>query len=623
MKNLRHLLTVLLMLYGTLLLAERPIVENPIAESMTLDQAFEHVITFEDGQSRQPVRFIERNVYLATAKPDRRADMTDRLLNLLQLPKATGRARQLACQWLYLVDDIAAVPMLSAMLDTPGTFEMALGALEPYESQEADQALLQALDRCAGNQQAAIIGALGRRGHEPAVEPLASLLQSNDAEVSKAAAVSLGIIGNTEAVQQLLHADNIPKEIREDALLRCALQLQRAKKTNEAEQVYRFLWEQKSPAGLIGLVSLQKQQARAELLEAIRSDDPLLAKTAINLSGTLSDTAIENELIALLSIVSPDYKIALIRMFADQRKTAALGAIADELFCEDDRVFLAAVQALGQLGNASSIEPLAHFASTQGGARRKAARKSLVLLDGADVDNTFRQMIRTGEPTVRAELIQAAINRKIPLESEDLWAIVQRRDEPKDARREAIDALVKIPQADTYRELIVFWSQLDDMSLSQTIKVAVTQLGLQLPEETRSEPLRQALQGNLPPEVMGQMLAVAGHFDHPDFINILRSSLQDPNVAIQLEAVRALVSWPDNEGNDELIKVAATSSNATQRVLAQRALLARSESNLLSLTERITLLEALSGTDAAETVKQQAGALHKKLKQELAESRIE
>ncbi|MCK5000583.1 MAG: ThuA domain-containing protein [Anaerohalosphaera sp.] len=623
MKNLKQLVLILFLLCVSLGFSERPVVQNPDGKSMSVDKAFESFIVYQDGKSRQPIRFIERSVYLASAKPEQSAEMTSRLLKVLQSTKSTLPAKQLACKWIVLVDDAKAIEVLAAMLDKPDTFEMALGALEQYESHKADGVLSQSLKRFKVEQQTAIINAMGRRGNEFAVDQLATLLESSDAEAAKTAAVNLGIIGNEKAAQRLLQTSNIPKETLHDALLRCALKLKQSNKNNEALKVYRSLWQQKTPVGLVGLVSIEKQNARIELLEAVRSNDPLLVKTAINLSGTLSDSVIDNELIDLLGSVSPEHKIALIRMFADRRKTAACTAIAAELSSNNDDVVAVAVQALGQVGNASSVEPLARAASTKTGDRRRYARQSLVLLDGNKVNSTIRQLIQTGPSSLRAELIQAAMSRKVQLESKDLWRIIKSRTEPKDARKEAINALVETSESGNYQQLVTFWAKLDDMSLSQTIKLAVMKSGSGLDENTRSEPLLKALKDKLSPGIMGQMLSAAGGFDHKDFLGIMQASLQDPNPAVQLEAVRALVSWPDNKGIDELTKVSSTSSAATQRILAQRALLARGDSKKLSVQQRIGILKSLVASDAADNIKEQAASLYQQLKQQLPEYRIE
>ena len=271
MKNILQLTTILLLLCSSFVMADRPVVNNANSESMTLDQAFESLSIYQHGQSRQPVRFIERSVYLASDKPGQRAAMTRRLLKVIQSPKSTLPAKQLACKWIVLVDDSKGISILASMLKQNETFEMALGALELYESRVADEAILQTLNRFKGTKQVAVINALGRKGTKAAVDQLAPLLKNKDPEVAKAAAVNLGIIGGENAAQRLMQADIFSKEIIHDALLRCAAKLRQSGNDKAALEVYSYLWKQKSPAGLIGLVGIQKQNARGVLLEAIKA----------------------------------------------------------------------------------------------------------------------------------------------------------------------------------------------------------------------------------------------------------------------------------------------------------------------------------------------------------------
>ena len=310
-------------------------------------------------------------------------------------------------------------------------------------------------------------------------------------------------------------------------------------------------------------------------------------------------------------------------MFAAKRKTAASSAITAELSCEEDEVAIAAVEALGQLGDESSVEPLAMLASTKTGAVGRAARESLVLLGGSKVDSTITKKIRTGKPEIRGELIRAAVKRNIPLLSSDLWKIIKNSKEPIGARKEAISALAEMSKADDYQQLIAFWSKLDDLSLSPSVKMAVLKLGMQMDDTARCEPLITAIKSEPASTVLGQMLGVAGYYDHPELLTVMRSSLASDDAQVQLEAVRALATWPADKGIDELKKVASQSDAKTQRVIAQRALLVRGESNELPVGVRLVMLETLAKSDAADSLKQQGSALYEMLKQELPGYRIE
>jgi len=156
-----------------------------------------------------------------------------------------------ACRELGLVGTKDAVPALAALLGDEKLSHMARYGLEPIPDPAVDNALGDALGKLKGRPLMGVIASIGVRRNAEAVQPLARLLESSDAEVAQAAARSLGRIATPDAVallkQALAHA---PAELRPavaDACLSCAEALLARNERSEAAAIYESVGKAELP----------------------------------------------------------------------------------------------------------------------------------------------------------------------------------------------------------------------------------------------------------------------------------------------------------------------------------------------------------------------------------------
>ena len=148
-----------------------------------------------------------------------------------------------ACRELARIGTKDAVPVLAALLSDEKLSHMARYALEPIPDPAVDDALRNALGKLKGRPLVGVIGSLGVRRDARAVQRLAALLKSPDAEVAAAAARTLGKIGTPEAAKILQETLAVaPAGLRPvvaDACLGCAEAFLAQKKRAEAAAIYK------------------------------------------------------------------------------------------------------------------------------------------------------------------------------------------------------------------------------------------------------------------------------------------------------------------------------------------------------------------------------------------------
>lgn len=240
-----------------------------------LDSALEALKKFDYGSDLGALNPIEDAITSSHGKFDARQDLETRLVATLQ-GELSRDARDYVCRKLATVGTAASVPALAGLLTSAESSHMARFALEQIPAPEAAKALRDALGKASGQVKIGIITSLGGRRDAGAVHGLGLLLDDADAAIARAAALALGAIGNTDAVDQLqvaLHPQNpekIPTGARStpliDALLKCAESMLADNKLSDASRIYTAFTKDNQPrlvrlAGTRGLLAVASKQA--------------------------------------------------------------------------------------------------------------------------------------------------------------------------------------------------------------------------------------------------------------------------------------------------------------------------------------------------------------------------
>ncbi|GAJ05835.1 unnamed protein product, partial [marine sediment metagenome] len=239
--------------------------------------------------------------------------------------------------------------------------------LEPMSYPEAGKALRDAVGKSSGTTKVGIIHSLGVRRDAKGVEVLIGLLKDRDAQVAGAAAWSIGRTATEEAVRALEEFRGVAagelKAVAADASLVVAEELLRRGKGQEAAKIYEELqaakWARHVRMGaFVGLLAAQPDQAAQRLVKAFQGDDLALRGIAIDKVATLKAYGVGERFAAQLPNLPAETQVVLIGALTRRGEPSVRFAIAKAAWSADGRVRVAALKALGELGDVSSVKLL-------------------------------------------------------------------------------------------------------------------------------------------------------------------------------------------------------------------------------------------------------------------------
>ena len=359
------------------------------------------------------------------------------------------------------IGDIAgddAVEPLVGFLGDKKWSHYARFALQKMDGESVTKALLESLDGLEGDLKLGVICTIGRRCDPVAVAPLAKLLGDGDAKVADSAAVALGWIGTPDAAAALTEAfgaekDTKRKESLASAMLVVGQRLVRAGNAQAAIDVFDLLQgaEVSKPCriGALQNAILARGAEGVDLMvEQLKSSDSDCFQTGLAVSRVLPGKGATKGLTDSLDTeASPGRQVLLILATRDRGDKLALPAVLAELKSNSPAVQLAAIEAIGALGDGSSVPVLLSVANE---ATAEAVLGSLVALQGADVNTALMKAVES--PDASAVAVQA-LGRRRAKEAVDLFFRLSESNSPA-VSQEAIVALGMTAPQDRFLDLL-------------------------------------------------------------------------------------------------------------------------------------------------------------------------
>ena len=213
-------------------------------DSAAVDKALKLLKTYDWGADRNALNPIDQAIIAtqgdATACKALEKGLVDALAGGI-----SRSAQDYVCRKLRVVGTAQSVKALAALLPAEKTSHIARYALEHIEDEKAAAAIRDALPQVSSKLKPGMIGSLGVRRDKKSVKAISKLLGDSDAQVARAAAHSLGLIGTSAAAKALSRfAKKTPANMQipvADACLICAEQLLANGKKPEAIALYTEL----------------------------------------------------------------------------------------------------------------------------------------------------------------------------------------------------------------------------------------------------------------------------------------------------------------------------------------------------------------------------------------------
>ncbi|OGD28519.1 MAG: hypothetical protein A2Y56_01510 [Candidatus Aminicenantes bacterium RBG_13_63_10] len=513
--------------------------------------------------------------YVFSHKDDLRArrETEAALLRFIQGSPAPG-GLMAACRALRLIGGPDSVPVLASLVLKPETTDAARFALERIPGSEADQALLAALDKAPGEGKRGIIFSLGERKSAAAVPALEKLAGGKVLSLAADAVKALGKVSGPDAVRALTAV--LGKAGLQLKLEAASALLLAAENDPGAAAIYDKLFATDLPpvmrqAAFKGKIEAAGGGRKDIILKALAGRDAFLFAPAIAMVPGNFRAGEVGQVADLFDRLPEDARVQLTAVLggypADTVGPYLLSAAENPSF----DVRLAALRSIGKAGGAKSVAFLATKAARASGAEQDAARESLALLRGSDVDPAIlAHLDKMSDDAVKAELVRAAGERRIAGAKPALMAMVKSASPMLKAKAAA--ALRDIAGTADIPDLLGLLLALEDETARESMQDAVAAVARSNPRElSRAGAVKAVLAAEKDPKKKADLLRVLGKIGDDTSLALIRGALSDKDEGVVDAAVRALADWPTGMARDDVYEVARTSFALNHRVLSVRA----------------------------------------------------
>jgi HEAT repeat protein len=537
-----------------------------------------------------------------------RAGETPQLIAVLGSSVSTFEKAR-ACQQLAVLGNKEAVPALAALLGDEKLAAYARSGLETIADPSAAEALRGALGRLQGKLLAGVVNSLGVRRDARAVGPLAAI--AADASCGAAAEVltALGRIATPEAVaviERSLKADAAAtRSAAAEAGLICAERLAALGSAEKSAALYEALRaaDVPKPARLAAIRGAILARGKSLLAEQLKSDDDALFAVAVGASRRMPDREVTQLLLGVLAGGSPARQVLVIEALAGRRDPAVLSAVQKVLGTQysvpstqypvpstQDSVLgtqhsvlstqppvevrLAAVRALGELADPSSVPLLLAVFTAAEPALVEAAQASFAKLAGPGVDAAIADQLNdlmgrhaAQVPGLRVALLDVVARRRIAAATA---ATLKAADDPRpEVRQAAIRALGRIIGQDEFPHLVRRLLAAKSPEEINLFKDALQAACSRVTDRDACAGQLAGLLSGAPVAARATVIQWMGRVGGAKALGIVSADARSTDAQIQDAALQALGNWPDLEAAPVLLEMAR---NLSAEKLKTRAL---------------------------------------------------
>ena len=313
----------------------------------------------------------------------------------------------------------------------------------------------------------------------------------------------------------------------------------------------------------------QENSALAIVIDALKGEDESMQSMAIALVRDMPGPEVTKVLARELPNLSVRGQMQLLSALADRGDRTALPAVITAAKAKDESVRVAALKAIGDLGDASSVSLLAETAAATQGAEQKAARASLYRLRGPKVDETILAAIPTAGSKGKVELVRGIGQRNITAGNGIL--LTTATDKDRSVRRESIKVLKTIAGPNDLPALVKMLIGVQSSADRREAEKTVTAVAHKISDESKqAEAVLTALPSVEDVTTRCSLLRVLGKIGDKSALGVLREGLKDKNDTVKETCIRALAEWPTAETLADLLKVVQATENKLHHVLALR-----------------------------------------------------
>lgn len=426
---------------------------------------------------------------------------------------------------------------------------------------------------------------------------------------------ALGRIGGDPAAT-LIKQTVVPRNLqiaKADAYLKCADSFRISGQPSRGEAIYQEILQEPASGpvarsgALRGLVLIRREAALGQLLDALKSKDLEFRQAAARLIDEVPGSKATQMALDALPAVPPDTQVFLISALANRADPVALPELKKQSESSYLPVKLAALEALGKLGDQTCVD-LLFKSSKNADPVGTTAGDSLRFVRGPAVNDSIARYLQDNDSALRVLALKTLATRRFPSISDRAFEMIG--DKEGRVRIEAWRTLGLTAPANSLPRLVSEMLKLNEPREQQAAEQAVQAVAVQLPESTRLQPLTDAMKAANPSQRCS-LLRAMGRIGGETAFGNLRTALSDSDPDVQDTAVRVVSDWGDDAMSADLLKLAKSAPSQSHRILGLRGYvrLARSEETLKPEDRFAMLRDALGIAERAEEKKLVLGAL--------------
>jgi HEAT repeat protein len=485
--------------------------------------------------------------------------------------------KAVACKRLAVVGTKESVPVLARLLADESLSHYARFGLEAIPDPAVDEAFRKALGELEGPLLIGVINSIGQRRDAKAVAPLSKLLDDSNAQTAAAAAAALGEIADEQSVAALMKrleksARPAPEAVA-DAVLTSARRLVAEDETERAVAIYGAVRRADLPERVRFGAADSEIRARGSaavpmIRELLQGDDDAFFAVALQGSREVRGEEVTQALIEALDGLSPQRKALLLAAIGDRGDKNALPTLRDAARSDETVVQVAAIRALQKVGDSSVVELLFDQAVSGDEETAAAARHTLEVLPGDDVDEAIVSQLNRDEPERLELLIRLAGRRRI---DSAIPVVLKELDSPREALRlAAIEALGEAAGREQLDLLVQKVVTSQSAAEEQAAQSALSAACVRLPDQEAGTKYVVSLFSKAPAEKRVRLFELLRELGGETALASVVAAARDEQDTIQDAATRVLGEWLTVDAAPELLDLAQTLRSNKYKIRALR-----------------------------------------------------
>ena len=301
-------------------------------------------------------------------------------------------------------------------------------------------------------------------------------------------------------------------------------------------------------------------------LGALTGGDKQLRLVAVKLvRETNNDQALKACLRQWKSL-GADAQVLLLNVLAERGDRTSLADILAACKSPEKSVRIAGLRAVGVLGDAANVALLAERAARTSGDEQAAARESLRVLRGKNVNAEMIGSVKGAEAAAQVELIQTLADRRATEATPVLLQTAASHEAAvRTASYRALGELAGAGEIEALVTLLVGAAGGDQPQLENAI-LRVARRANAGAETSKAVMAKLDSVGDV--RLKGTMIGILGQLGDTSALATLRRALSDTDTEIRYAAIAGLGRWPDAAPLPDLLRIAGDAKSGGCQIRA-------------------------------------------------------